>query len=107
MFGTLYKVKSPKWYKDEENQIITFDLVNHSYSWKVFSIYVVPLTTDYLRVEFNDDNDYLDFLSKITKRSIYQFNTPVSSDDKILTLSTCQGTGDKRLVVHAVQIKND
>lgn len=72
--------------------------------FKIFSIYRVPKTNDYIKVFFKDDNDFLSFIDMITKRSIYNFNVPVNADDKILTLSTCSNNGTKRLVIHAVLI---
>ena len=107
MFGTLYKVKSANWYKNPDNQIIEFDNLYNKMKWKIFSIYVVPNTNDYLITEFSSKEKYQEFLNLITNRSIYSFNTPVSNTDKILTLSTCSSNGTKRLVIHAVQITNN
>ena len=43
----------------------------------------------------------------LVKRSHYKFETEVTSDDKIITLSTCSFEfNDARLVVHGKLIKN-
>ncbi len=102
MFGTLYKVKFSSWYEKEENQIIEFSNLYKKMKWKIFSIYVVPKTTDYLIAEFSTKDNYQKFLDMITKRSIHNFNTEVTTDDKIITLSTCTNNSKSRLVVHAV-----
>ena len=102
MFGTLYKTKYPNWYTKEENQIIEFNTLYENHKWQIFSIYTVPSTNDYLIANFSTDEKYQEFINMITKRSIYTFNTPVSVNDKILTLSTCASNGTKRLVIHAV-----
>ena len=102
MFGTLYKVKSSSWYKNPENQIIEFDSLYKEMKWQIFSIYVVPNTNDYLIANFSTAEKYQNFLDLITNRSIYAFNTPVSTKDKILTLSTCSGSRNNKLVIHAV-----
>ena len=102
MFGTLYKVKHRDWYSKEENQIIEFDNINSKMKWKIFSIYVVPNTNDYLIADFSSKKRFQEFLDLITNRSIYNFNTPVANTDKILTLSTCSNNGTQRLVIHAV-----
>ena len=102
MFGTLYKVKHKDWYSKEENQIIEFDNINRKMKWKIFSIYVVPNTNDYLIADFSSKERFQEFLDLITNRSIYNFNTPVANTDKILTLSTCSNNGTQRLVIHAV-----
>jgi len=38
-------------------------------------------------------------------RSKYNFNASVNEGDKILTLSTCDNTGNKRIVMQAKLIK--
>jgi hypothetical protein len=37
----------------------------------------------------------------IKGRSIHDFGVEYGINDKMITLSTCNNTGDKRLVVHA------
>ncbi len=105
MFGTLYKTANKNWYTKEENQIITYNSLYDNMKFKIFSIYRVPKTSDYLKVYFANDQEFLDFVNMITKRSIYNFNVPINASDKILTLSTCSDNGSKRLVIHAVLIK--
>ena len=104
MFGTLYKTANSSWYTNPDNQIITYNTLYENMSFKIFSIYRVPKTNDYLKVFFENDNDFLSFIDMITARSIYNFNVPVNADDKIITLSTCSNNGTKRLVIHAVLI---
>ena len=104
MFGTLYKTYNKNWYKNPDNQIITYNTLYEDMEFQIFSIYKVPDTNDYLKVYFDGDNDFLEFIDMITERSIYDFNVPVNADDKIITLSTCSDNGTKRLVIHAVLI---
>lgn len=106
MFGTLYKTANKSWYTTTENQIITYNTLYDNMQFKIFSIYRIPVTSDYLKVFFKDDKEFLEFTDMITKRSIYNFKIPVNADDKILTLSTCSDNGNKRLVIHAVLIDN-
>ena len=72
--------------------------------FKIFSIYKIPKTSDYLIVDFNDDDDFLEFVKMIKDRSINNFNVDVTANDKILTLSTCTGE-NSRLVIHAKLIE--
>ena len=58
-------------------------------------------TTDYLQAKFNSTTTYQDFLDLIKNRSYYDFNISPNYTDKIITLSTCDNTGTKRVVVHA------
>ena len=107
MFGTLYKAKSSSWYTNPENQIIEFNTLYDNMKWKIFSIYVIDKTNDYLIANFSTAEKFQEFLTLITNRSKYEFNTPVSTDDKILTLSTCSNNGTKRLVIHAVLLSDN
>ena len=109
MFGTLRYVTNESWYKNPDNQIITFNTKVKNMKWKIFSIYKIPVTNDYLYANFGDLYEYQKFLDMIRGRSMYDFGVNVSKNDHILTLSTC-GTSTTnsatRLVIHAVLIKD-
>lgn len=106
MFGTLNNVTKKAWLDNPENYEITFNTMKEEMVWKVFSIYNIEVTSDYLYTNFNTKSDYQEFLNMISKRSKYKFDQTVTTDDKILTLSTCLDN-NRRLVVHAVLVKND
>jgi len=107
MFGTLYKTAYKSWYGKEENQIIEFDTLYGTMKWKIFSIYKIDKTTDYLKVNFSSDSVWADFIKMLTDRSIYNFGAEVGVEDKILTLSTCSSNRNQRLVIHAVLINEE
>lgn len=104
MFGTLNKVLEKEWYENIDNQTITFSSLYDDYTWKVFSVYKINVTSDYLQMVFSDDNEFLDFANLLKSRSLIAFDTNIEADDKILTLSTCL-ENNRRLVLHAVLIK--
>ena len=106
MFGTLNNVTKKRWLNNESNHYITFNTMSKSMTWKVFSIYSIDVTSDYLYINFENDENYQNFINLVRGRSNYQFNTEVTTNDKILTLSTCLDN-DKRLVVHAVLVTSD
>lgn len=105
IFSTLKNVLDSNWYNNENNLNINFSIKDKEYTWKVFSIYTIEVTSDYLYTEFNTENDYLNFLQKLKDRSINNFNEELTSEDKILTLSTCYKDDKHRVVVHAKLIK--
>ncbi len=105
MFGTLYKTMYKSWYTNKDNQIISFDTMYESNKYQIFSIYKIKVTNDYLITKFGTNVDFLNFTDMLKKRSIYDFNVTINSDDEIITLSTC-GNGNKRIVMHAVKIKD-
>ena len=101
MFTSLEKVLNENWYNNSNNLYISFSLKEKEYKWKIFSIYIIDETNDYLYTRFNTDDEYLKFVEKIKSRSIKDFGIELKSTDKILTLSTCYKDDTKRVVVHA------
>lgn len=106
MFGSLDKVLSSSWRRDEENMVISYETEEGVRLYKIFSIYKVDYTTDYLKTSFKSEDAFEKFVKMIKKRSIFSSKENIKYGDKILTLSTCTGTNNKRLVVHAVLIEN-
>lgn len=104
MFGTLRYVTNESWYKNPDNQLITFNTKVKNMKWKIFSIYKIPVTNDYLYANFGDLDEFQSFLDMIRGRSMYDFGVNVSKEDHILTLSTCGPTSATRLVIHAVLV---
>lgn len=105
MFGPLKNLYDNKdWFNNPDNHYIKISTENYNLVYKVFSLYVIETTSDYLGTTYINDEAYLKFLSKIKNRSYYDFETEVTSQDKILTLSTCYNKKEK-LVLHAKLIK--
>lgn len=101
MFGTLSNLTKEKWYSQAKNISIFYNSLYDEMEWEVFSIYQVKVTDDYLQIDFNSNEEWLDFISVLKERSIFNSDVEITKDDKILTLSTCL-ENDQRLVVHAV-----
>lgn len=51
------------------------------------------------RLDFESDADFTVWLSAMTSRSLIQTETAVTASDKVLTLSTCNGSGDRFIVM--------
>lgn len=106
MFGTLKNILKSDWIKNTDNYIVKLSTETENTLWQVFSVYKIPTTNDYLKINFSSDNDFKEFTNMILKRSDYNFNTKVSDKDYILTLSTC-ADNDKKVVLHAKLIKKE
>ncbi len=106
MFGSLKKILKNGWLDKEDNHVIKLSTLKENTLWQVFSIYHIPTSSDYLRINFNSNDDFNSWNSMIIDRSLHDFKTTVSTNDKILTLSTCYGK-DEKLVVHAKLIKKE
>ena len=107
IFGTLKNVFSDEWKNNFNNHIIKLSTPNENSLWRVFSIYTISDTSDYLKTVFDSDDDFFAFKDMLLSRSVYNFNSDVFAGDKILTLSTCYGNGDTKAVVHAKLIKRE
>ena len=106
MFGSLAWCLKESWYKNEENHYIKISTPHSNTVWKIFSIYTIKPEVYYLKTYFDSDEEHQEFLNTLKKRSIYNFTDKnLTTDNKILTLSTCSDDGKKRIVIHAEMIK--
>ncbi|MBR1376577.1 MAG: class B sortase [Bacilli bacterium] len=106
MFGSIRDILTNGWLNNPNNFVIKLSTESENTLWQVFSVYRIPTTNDYLRVSFSSNDDFKNFTNMLINRSQYNFNTTVSPDDYILTLSTCHGQTDK-VVIHAKLIKKE
>ena len=106
MFGSLRNITKSKWFSDSNNYIVKLSTEYENTLWQVFSVYHIPTTNDYIKVNFNSDEDFINWANMLINRSFYNFNTSVQSNDNILTLSTCYDDYEK-VVLHAKLIKKE
>ena len=104
MFGSLKDALTKEWFNKEEEKIIKTSTLTENSIWQIFSVYKINNTTDYLNINFKDEDEFLKFSNKLKERSIFNFNIDINKDDKILTLSTCFNKNVKT-VMHAKLIK--
>ena len=104
MFGGIASMFSNSYLSKPINNEITFNTKYANMKWKIFSMYRIDPTTDYLQNEFLSDEDFMEFITTIRSRSQFQFDVEVNANSKILTLSTCYNN-KSRNVVHAVLIE--
>jgi sortase B len=103
MFAGITRYAKPEFFK--RNAIIQFDTLHESVQWEVFAAYETSIDFYFIQTEFRSKRDYADFLDSLVARSIVESNVKVTSDDQILTLSTCARSSDEnRFVVHARRI---
>lgn len=103
MFGSIPNMLYNGYLSNSSNYYIKISTPTSNSVWKVFSIYTIEPETYYLKTNFKSE-PYSTFLSTLKSRSIYNFGIDVGENDKILTLSTCDNTGTKRVAVHAKMI---
>lgn len=103
-FTPLLNYKNMDFFK--EHQIIELATLNKIYKFQIFSVYKTDTSFYYIENDFKDEVEYGEFLQTIKDKSEYNTSVEVTSDDTILTLSTCDySTKDGRYVVHAKLMK--
>lgn len=107
MFGQIPYLLDTKWQSNKNNYYIKLSTKKTNTIWQIFSVYKIKPTTDYLQSKFNSKETYRNFINTLNKRTEYNFNTPANENDTIITLSTCDDIGTKRIVVHAKLIKSE
>lgn len=104
MFGSLKNIFESNWYNNKNNHVVKLSTEYQNTMWQVFSVYRIPETSDYLEINFNNNEKYMNFLNMLQNRSELKFDVSLNEEDKILTLSTCYKEND-RVVLHAKLIK--
>lgn len=103
MFGSIPSMLNSSYLRNSDKYYIKFSTPSTNTIWKVFSIYTIEPQVDYIKTNFYSV-DFGEWVNTMRGRSIYDFGVDVGDDDKILTLSTCDNTGTKRIAVHAKMI---
>ena len=102
MFGSLRTTLTNEWQAEYGNHNLLFITPTDRTYWRLFSVYKIPTTDDYLQTVFTD-TEFESFIEMIANRSLYDFQTPIASSNQILTLSTCYNDNEK-IVLHFKKI---
>lgn len=106
MFGSLKNILKSGWLNDTDNYIVKLSTEATNTLWQVFSVYHIPTTNDYIKVNFNDNAEFKEWTDMLINRSAHDFKTKVNENDNVLTLSTCYNEKEK-VVLHAKLIKKE
>lgn len=100
MFAQLKKYKEKEFFYG--NNDIEIEVENGKVlKYKVFSAYITDAKDNYIKTNFDDKDQYKEFLEDIKNKSQYKSDIDVNENDKIITLSTCSYEfNDARMVVH-------
>lgn len=95
-----------------QHRYIGFDTLNSFGSYEIaLCARIDLLNTDFNYIEtvdFADENQFNDYISKAKAHSLYETDVPLEYGDKLLLLSTCQsGYDDGRYIVIAKRISDE
>lgn len=99
-FGSLENLFTEDWVKNSNHYIVVLS-EEGKFVYEVFSVYTIDPEVYYLQNNFSDKESYIAFLNTLKSRSKFDFKLNLTSDDKIITLSTCTSDNQNRNVVHA------
>ena len=100
MFAQLKKYKEKEFFYGDNDIVIEVEN-GKVLKYKVFSAYVTDSKDNYIKTNFDDKDQYKEFLEDIKNKSQYKSDIDVNENDKIITLSTCSYEfNDARMVVH-------
>ena len=87
----------------DANRYIVIVTENEILTYEIFSAFSTRTDFEYIQVDFYDDEDYLQLVNELRRRSVHEKDIHVNADDRILILSTCTNTArDMRFVVAGV-----
>ena len=101
MFGRLKKYKTEDFY--DMNQYFTIYTPDKVMRYQIFAYYDISQYGDVYDIYFEDAQELGQMIANMQRRSYIGTKIPVSTGDKIVTLSTCS-TEDNRFVVNAVRV---
>ncbi len=99
MFQNLMKFKDEEFWKENNEIILTID--GKRYEYEIFSSYISNSEDINLKTNFENDDEYLKYIDDIKKRSTFNRDSDIESNDRIITLSTCSyEKDDARMIIH-------
>ena len=112
MFADITKYQYMDYYS--KSPTITFNTIYSDAEWKVISVFKTNTLSEhgeffnYLKGEFSNSSDFLNFIYHVRERSIINMPVDVNETDQLLTLSTCSYEfTDFRTVVVARRVRKD
>lgn len=106
MFGSLKNVLEDEWRNNTLNSYITFANTKETSIYKIFSAFVCNEKDidSYLQTNFSTNEELQSYIEKMKKSSSCQFDTKTEETEQIITLYTCYGMDNQRLLVFAAKV---
>lgn len=100
MMNDILKYEDKDFFYD--NPVISFNTIYQKLEWEVFSTYCNNYEYDNKKILFDNDDEWLEYITRLQDASIYDTDIILTADDVVLTLYTCDyRMAGGRYVVHA------
>lgn len=100
MFGLLKQYESQDYFS--EHKALTVAASDAVYVCPIFSVRRVEADSNAYQLEFEDHDGLTDYIHRAAAESLYQIDAELEDAAKVLTLSTCTGWHNQRLIVQAL-----
>lgn len=105
MFRQLEEYKEKSFWEDNPYFYI-YTPYGTEITYQIYSVGVVEDTADTYTISFANDEEFQEFIDYTFSTADYETGVEVTTDDQIVTLSTCTASSDEhRFVVHGVKIR--
>ena len=102
MFGLLKQYESQDYFLGHKTlTVATSDAV---YICPIFSVRRVEADGNAYQLEFENDSSLTDYINQAAEESLYPIDVELEDAVRVLTLSTCTGWHNQRLIVQAVMM---
>ncbi|MDO4261726.1 MAG: class B sortase [Eubacteriales bacterium] len=102
MFAGLKEYDTQSYF--EAHPYVYVDLADGSHCYQIFSCHEAAETDITYTIGYQANDTYASFLESLKSASLYDTGVDVSTDDSVITLSTCTKNGESRFVVHAKKL---
>ena len=103
MFGTLKDTLKEDYLN--KNKYIYFNTLDSKNTYEVFSVYKINASKFNAYTNFQSDEEYNNYINEIKNRSIIKLDVDINTNDKIITLYTCDNNNVDRTILHAKLIQ--
>lgn len=104
MFAGLHKYLTPSFYKTPGNDIFYIYTENKLMEYRIFSVYISEPVSDTYNCNFASQTDLRAYAANMNKLSSYSTGVDITNATQIVTLSTCTGDGEQRVIVQGTYI---
>ena len=104
MFSSISKYKDINFYNEHKNMYLMTP--DNNFRLEVFSAYITPADSDTYMRGFGEDEEFTNYIKKITDLSLIKTDVNVTNKDNIISLSTCSYEYENaRFIVHCKAVK--
>lgn len=100
MFGSLRQYRQHDYF--EKHAVVTIVVSGDVYVCPIFSVRTVEAGSDAYVLDLESDDDFRDYVQQAGEQSLYPIEVDMNGVGRVLTLSTCTGWRDQRLVIQAL-----